>query len=148
MAACEKGTGGLRIPKRGLVDRTVARRSWERLSQLAVSIRTPRTPEEAYQAYASRPKRVGASSKHRGVSFRKQTQLWIAQVYWRGRRYFLGSFNTEREAALAYNTHARRIIGELALLNDLSQDDDADQQERIQEERIQERNNASNTALG
>ena len=96
-----------------------------------MSIRTPRTPEETYQAYARRPKRGGASSKHRGVSFRKQTQLWIAQVHWRGRRYFLGSFNTEREAALAYNTHARRTIGGLALLNDLSQDDDADQEERV-----------------
>ncbi len=94
-----------------------------RLSQLAVSIRSTRTREESYQAYARRPKRNGASSKHRGVSFRKQTQLWIAQVYWRGRRYFLGSFNTEREAALAYNIHAKRIIGELALLNDLSSDD-------------------------
>ena len=83
-------------------------------------IRSRRTPEETYQAYARRPKRAGASSKHRGVSFRKQTQLWIAQVYWRGKRYFLGSFSTEREAALAYNIHAQRIIGELALLNDLS----------------------------
>lgn len=83
-------------------------------------IRSRRTPEETYQSYARRPKRVGASSKHRGVSFRKQTQLWIAQVYWKGRRYFLGSFHTEREAAIAYNIHAKRIIGELALLNDLS----------------------------
>jgi hypothetical protein len=90
-----------------------------------VSIPTRRTPEETYQAYARRPKRVGASSKHRGVSFRKQTQLWIAQVYWRGRRYFLGSFNTEREAAIAYNIHAQRIIGKLALLNDLSTDESA-----------------------
>lgn len=88
-----------------------------------MSIRSRRTREETYQAYANRPKRVGASSQHRGVSFRKQTQLWIAQVYWRGRRYFLGSFKTEREAPLAYNIYAQRIIGEMALLNDLSTDD-------------------------
>ena len=97
-----------------------------RLSQLAVSIRSTRTPEETYQAYARRPKRAGASSKHRGVSFRQQTQLWIAQVYWRGRRYFLGSFKTEDEAALAYNIHAKRIIGELALLNDLPTEHNSD----------------------
>lgn len=88
--------------------------------------RTRRTPEETYQAYASRPKRHGASSRYRGVSFRRQTQLWIAQVYWKGRRYFLGSFKTETEAALAYNNHAKRIIGELALLNDLPADNSHD----------------------
>ncbi|WP_094561622.1 AP2 domain-containing protein [Synechococcus sp. 8F6] len=126
-------TDCLTFPKRGLVDRTVAGRSWERSSQRVVSIRTSRTSEETYQSYASRPKRAGASSKHRGVSFRKQTQLWVAQVYWRGRRYFLGSFNTEREAALAYNIHAQRIIGELAVLNDLSPDDGARQEQRNQD---------------
>lgn len=40
-------------------------------------------------------------------------------MYWRGRRYFLGSFAREEEAAAAYNRHARRIIGELAVLNEL-----------------------------
>ena len=113
------------FPKRGLVDQAFVRRSWNWLFQFAVSIRSRRTPEETYQSYARRPRRAGASSKYRGVSFRKQTQLWRAQVYWKGRRYFLGSFDTEREAALAYNIHAQRIIGELALLNDLSSDDAA-----------------------
>jgi hypothetical protein len=92
-----------------------------------VSIRSPRKPEDAYLAYARRPKRHGASSQYRGVSFRTSTQLWIAQLYWKGRRYFLGSFQTEREAALAYNQHAERIIGELALLNDLSTDPNPNQ---------------------
>ncbi len=70
-------------------------------------------------AFARRPKRAGSSSRYRGVSFRQQTQRWIAQVYWRGRRYFLGSYDREEEAAAAYNRHAPRIIGELAVLNDL-----------------------------
>lgn len=86
-----------------------------------MSVRSPRQPDASYLADARRPKRNDASSQHRGVSFRQQTQLWIAQVYWRGRRYFLGSFKTELEEAHAYNTHARRIIGDLALLNDLSE---------------------------
>lgn len=78
-----------------------------------------RSPQDTYQAYARRPKRRGASSQYRGVSFRRQTQRWIAQVYWRGRRTFLGSFQSEQEAARAYNLHARRIIGEIAVLNEL-----------------------------
>lgn len=78
-----------------------------------------RSPEEKYLAFARRPKRAGSSSRFRGVSFRQQTQRWIAQVYWRGRRYFLGSYEREEEAAAAYNRHAARIIGDLAVLNDL-----------------------------
>lgn len=80
---------------------------------------TRRSAEEKYLAFASRPKRAGCSSRFRGVSFRQQTQRWVAQVYWRGRRYFLGSFEREEDAAAAYNQHASRIIGELAVLNDL-----------------------------
>lgn len=94
-------------------------------------IQSRRTPEESYQAYASRPKRPGASSKHRGVSYRKKTGLWTAQVYWRGRRYYLGSFRTELEAALAYNIHAQKIIGGLALLNDLSTDANSPQKAQL-----------------
>jgi hypothetical protein len=78
-----------------------------------------RTAEEKYLAFARRPKRAGSSSRYRGVSFRQQTQRWIAQVYWRGRRYFLGSYEREEEAAAAYNRHAARIIGSLAVLNEL-----------------------------
>jgi hypothetical protein len=78
-----------------------------------------RSADEKYLAFARRPKRAGSSSRYRGVSFRQQTQRWIAQVYWRGRRYFLGSYDREEEAAAAYNRHAPRIIGELAVLNDL-----------------------------
>ncbi len=88
-----------------------------------MSNRSRRTPDESYQAYARRPKRLGASSTYRGVGFRKQTQLWIAQVYWRGRRHFLGSFITETKAAFAYNIHAQRIINKLELLNDLPPED-------------------------
>lgn len=90
-------------------------------SALNPSPRKPRrrSPEEKYLAFARRPKRAGSSSRYRGVSFRQQTQRWIAQVYWRGRRYFLGSYEREEDAAAAYNRHAVRIIGELAVLNDL-----------------------------
>jgi hypothetical protein len=55
----------------------------------------------------------------RGVSYRKRTGKWIAQLYWRGRRYFLGAYQDEREAAEVYNNHALKIIGPFAVLNDL-----------------------------
>ncbi|HBH74427.1 MAG TPA: hypothetical protein DDY43_13605 [Synechococcales bacterium UBA10510] len=75
--------------------------------------------EQRYLAYAQRPRRADASSRYRGVSRRQQTGLWVAQVYWRGRRYFLGSFRSEEEAAQAYNKHASILIGKMALLNEI-----------------------------
>ena len=79
----------------------------------------PCPQEQRYLAYAQRPRRADASSRYRGVSLRQQTGLWVAQVYWRGRRYFLGSFHSEEEAARAYNKHASILIGRMALLNEI-----------------------------
>jgi hypothetical protein len=76
--------------------------------------------EQAYLAYANRPRRPGASSPFRGVSYRSRTGQWIAQLYWRGRRYFLGAYQDEREAAEVYNKHALQIIGPFAVVNDLT----------------------------
>jgi len=76
--------------------------------------------EQSYLAYANRPRRVGASSLFRGVSYRRRTGQWTAQLYWRGRRYFLGAYQEERPAAEVYNKHALQIIGPFALVNDLT----------------------------
>ena len=81
---------------------------------------TDASQEHAYLAYANRPRRLGASSLFRGVSYRSRTGQWIAQLYWRGRRYFLGAYQDEREAAEDYNKHALQIIGPFALVNDLT----------------------------
>ena len=81
---------------------------------------TDASQEQAYLAYANRPRRPGASSMFRGVSYRKRTGQWIAQLYWRGRRYFLGAYEDELEAAEAYNKHALQIIGPFAVVNDLT----------------------------
>ena len=81
---------------------------------------THASQEQAYLASASRPRRAGASSMFRGVSYRRRTGQWTAQLYWRGRRYFLGAYQDEREAAEVYNKHALQIIGPFALVNDLT----------------------------
>jgi hypothetical protein len=80
--------------------------------------------EQAYLVYANRPRRSGASSRFRGVSYRKRTGQWTAQLYWQGRRYFLGAYREEREAAEVYNKHALQIIGPFALVNDLTLESD------------------------
>jgi hypothetical protein len=44
---------------------------------------------------------------------------WGARIYADGVKHFLGRFNTPREAALAYNDAARRLLGADAKLNEV-----------------------------
>jgi len=69
------------------------------------------------QNRANRGKRAGASSQFLGVSrFRHKWQACI-QVNGRGRA--LGKFESEREAAKAYNKAAFEAFGEFANLNEV-----------------------------
>jgi hypothetical protein len=46
---------------------------------------------------------------------------WRAALGYRGARYYLGNHATEREAALAYNRAALRIIGDHAVINEVGE---------------------------
>ena len=62
-------------------------------------------------------KRRHASSKYLGVTFLKRSGRWLS-VITRGREHTtLGCYDTEREAALAYDKRAREMRGEDATLN-------------------------------
>jgi len=61
-------------------------------------------------------KRVG-SSKFKGVVWHKMGGGWIAQIGVNYKRYHLGSFKSEIEAAKAYNDAAIKYHGEFACLN-------------------------------
>lgn len=55
-------------------------------------------------------------SKYKGVEKRKDTGKWRAKVSW-------GVFDTEEEAAEAYNKAAKLIFGEHACLNEVKEND-------------------------
>jgi len=57
------------------------------------------------------------SSKYKGVSFKNKTEKWNAQIRYKGRSRFIGSFDDEVEAAKAYDKAARKHQGEFATLN-------------------------------
>lgn len=65
---------------------------------------------------ANRISAVG-TSRFKGVSWNTQKQKWRATIYREGRTIFLGYFDSEEEAALAYNAVAARMDGEFACLN-------------------------------
>jgi hypothetical protein len=57
------------------------------------------------------------SSKYKGVSFKKRTKKWQAQIHYEGKRKFIGSFDNEIEAAKAYDKAAKLYHKEFAVLN-------------------------------
>ena len=65
----------------------------------------------------SRVRRTGRSSRYRGVTLHKQTGRWQAAAKHLDKNYYLGLFDTEEEAAIAYNCKAKAIWGRFAILN-------------------------------
>lgn len=63
-------------------------------------------------------------SQFKGVCFyaydgKKLARPWRAYIKINGKRQWLGYFQTEADAALAYNEKAKELFGEFALLNDI-----------------------------
>jgi len=59
----------------------------------------------------------GSTSKYKGVHWYQMGNKWVSQVSKNSKRYYLGAFTCEKEAALAYNKKAKELFGEYANLN-------------------------------
>lgn len=53
----------------------------------------------------------------RGVHFRDRKKPWVAYITVKRKQINLGSFNTEKEAAIVYDKKAKELFGEFATLN-------------------------------
>ena len=61
-----------------------------------------------------------SSSRHKGVVFHKKLGKWQSQIRINGKQKHLGVFEHEDDAALAYNSAAKKHFGEFAKLNNVS----------------------------
>lgn len=64
--------------------------------------------------------RNGYTSQYKGVHYDARSRKWVAEITSNGKRFLLGSFRSEIEAAKSYNDASTLLHGEFCLLNDLS----------------------------
>lgn len=56
-------------------------------------------------------------SIYKGISWHKRNKKWDVRICKSGKKTFLGCFENQTEAALAYDRNAERLFGEFAYLN-------------------------------
>lgn len=64
-----------------------------------------------------RPFKNKSTSIYKGVDWRKQTKRWRARIKGARKVRYLGDFNSERDAAIAYDNAARELFGDFAWFN-------------------------------
>lgn len=69
------------------------------------------------QNHANNRKRINCSSIYKGVCFLKSRNKWLAQIMMFQKRKFLGHFDSEEDAAKAYDLAAKKLFGDFAKLN-------------------------------
>lgn len=70
-----------------------------------------------HQNQRNKLKRMGCSSKYKGVSLHHQTGKWVARIKHNRTMHPLGCFNSEKDAALTYDYYARLLFKEFASPN-------------------------------
>jgi len=70
-------------------------------------------------------KKAGCSSKYRGISWSKRSNLWRAKLQYKGKCVLLKLFNSEIEAAKAYDEAAKKYHGIFSRLNFPQQNNDS-----------------------
>lgn len=74
-------------------------------------------PATSGQNGMNRRKFMNGHSQYKGPSFYKAKGKWISQIMKDGKNYWLGYFDTDIDAAKAYDKKAIELFGEFANLN-------------------------------
>lgn len=76
-----------------------------------------RIVDKSKNAANSYKRRNCTSPKYKGVSWSKVAKKWHGYINKENKRHYLGLFESEKEAAIAYNKKAIELFGEFAALN-------------------------------
>lgn len=71
------------------------------------------------QNMQNRSKKTAGTSKYKGVQWWKTQNMWAVRIAKNGKRFLVGYFTEEIEAAKAYNKAASQLFGEFAKLNEI-----------------------------
>lgn len=77
---------------------------------------------QAQNLYNKRPNQRPKTSQYKGVSLNKKVNRWQAFIKKGDERRYLGLYDSEEDAARAYNAAARHYFGEHAYINDVPDD--------------------------
>lgn len=70
----------------------------------------------------NRIKKKNSTSRFIGVAWDKKRNVWASHICSNYKRMFIGHFDNEYDAALAYNEKAKEFHGDYAKLNDVKQE--------------------------
>lgn len=65
----------------------------------------------------NKARQVNGTSQYKGVWFDAVKGFWKASIRFKDKRHYIGQFNTELDAALAYDAYAAKIQGEFVKPN-------------------------------
>lgn len=96
--------------KQGLQSKRYDHADHNGLNNVRENIR-PCTPS---QNRANSRKMAGTTSRFKGVHWHTNSSRWRAAIYVLGKKFWLGNFRSETDAAFAYAVAARRYFGDFA----------------------------------
>ena len=65
----------------------------------------------------NKARQSNGTSQYKGVWYDKAKDCWKASIRFKDKRHYIGQFETELDAALAYDEYAKRIQGEFTKPN-------------------------------
>lgn len=75
------------------------------------------TREKLSNSHIGKKKGIPCTSKYVGVCRPKDRKRWVATISYMGKGIYIGTYITEKEAAIAYNNKALELFGNNAILN-------------------------------